>query len=132
MSYLPLLKFLTPSLRLFLARSLLTNPQPLRLQIRIATAASTTNASSLLILFKIAPPLVVSCYWLVIRPGKRPYHRHAQLLTFTLSNSLQVIDLKSYRGRTGTLDHVYHSHDIAVRLCLRAFDKHGLVGPLIQ
>src|SRR5215471_1641492 len=61
MSYLPLLKFLTPSLRLFLARSLLTNPQPLRLPIKITTPASTTNARILLVLFKIAPPF---CCWL--------------------------------------------------------------------
>src|SRR5215472_7169566 len=109
MSYLPLLKFLTPSLRLFLARSLLTNPQPLRLQIRIATAASTTNARSLLILFKRAPPFSSKlCCWLAFGLAGGRTIAIPQLLTFTHSNSLQVIDLKSYRGRTGTLDHVYH------------------------
>src|SRR5215467_8534231 len=129
MSYLPLLKFLTPSLRLFLARSLLTNPQPLRLPIKIATPASTTNARILLDFFKIAPPFCCRLRWFRIQPRVwRPDHRYHQPSRFP--NSLQVIDLKSYLGRPGALDHVYHGHDIAVRLCLGAFDKYGLVGPL--
>src|SRR5215813_1034458 len=125
-SYFPLLKCLTPSLRLFLARSLFTRPQPVRL------APRTTIP-------RTASPVIATVLWFLVKMTSLrrllladSHAMGATLQPQNFQSSLQVIDLKPNLGSTRALYYVYDGDYIAVWFGLWPLDEHSLVRPLIQ